>query len=117
MTTTTESVDRAKLAELEELGGDRAFVGEVVGAFLNDGEVRLAAFEAAVAANDAARWGREAHTLKSSALSVGATAFGEMCRRLEAVGREGGAPPADAGATLRSEFARVKEFFDVWLRG
>ena len=116
MTTTTEPVDRTKLAELEELGGDRAFVGEVVGAFLGDGEQRMAAFESAVRAQDSARWLREAHTLKSSALSVGATVLGGLFRLIETNGRAGETPPESAIEEARAEWTRVKDFFAVWLR-
>jgi histidine phosphotransfer protein HptB len=117
MSTTTEPVDRTKLAELEELGGGREFVGEVVGAFLSDGDARVAALEVAVAENDGPRWLREAHTMKSSTASVGATVLGAVCKRIEAEGREGRPCPPDALEEVRAEWSRVKEFFEGWLRG
>ena len=60
-------LDEGVLADLSaSVNGDRAFVVELIEAFLADGAQQLAAIDAARIADDAEAMVRPAHTLKSS---------------------------------------------------
>jgi HPt (histidine-containing phosphotransfer) domain-containing protein len=78
----TLAVDAA-LAQLEETVGDRAFVAELLGDFLAELPAQLAELRAALAAGDAERLSRGAHTLKSNAATFGADGLAGACRELE----------------------------------
>ena len=76
------------LAEL--LGGDREAMAELVDEFLAEAPQRLAEMRSP----DTALAGRAAHTLKSNALTFGATDLAERCRTVEAAARDGVIDPA-----------------------
>jgi CheY-like chemotaxis protein len=80
-------VDRQ--AALERVGGDETLLREIVGLFLDDYPKLLADVEAAVAAGDAARLRRAAHTLKGSVGNFGAQQAHDAARELELMGKSG----------------------------
>ena len=83
-----------------------AFVGELVDTFLAEVPGMLADLRAALAAGDAARFRRAAHSLKSNANTFGAMPFAALARELEL----GGLAQADNHArldALEQELARV----------
>ena len=93
-------LDEATLAELSaSVEGDRAFVVELINAYLADGGAQVDAIEAAVAADDAEALVRPAHTLKSSSATVGALRLAAASRELEMAGRSGSLG-SDSAATL-----------------
>jgi HPt (histidine-containing phosphotransfer) domain-containing protein len=99
-------LDQAVVSELREsVGGDNAFVVELVGAYLAEGQDHIDAMLAAAAGGDAAAIVRPSHTLKSSSASLGAMRLAAICRGIEMAGREG-----------RSEglAAQVSEAQQVW---
>ena len=59
--------------------------------FLINAEKQMAEITVAAATNDTATLAGVAHTLKSSARSVGALALGELCQSLETAARAGDA--------------------------
>jgi HPt (histidine-containing phosphotransfer) domain-containing protein len=80
-----QPIDAAAFAELlENVGGDREFLGELVGTYLADSPVQFTALRAAVAMGDAAAARRAAHSLKSTSASMGARRLSAMCREIEA---------------------------------
>ena len=88
----TEEVmlDRETLAELRRVGveAETDLVGELVGLFLKDTPLRLAALKASLAAadsdgSDAIVAEREAHTLKSSSAALGARLMSTLCKDIE----------------------------------
>jgi len=81
-------LDSDVLAGLAELG-DPEFFAELVDDFVHSTVSYLAALREAVSTGDCEGVHRTAHTMKSSAANMGATRFSEMCRDLEAAGREG----------------------------
>lgn len=85
----------AALAELEETVGDREFVAELIGDFLDGLPAQLAALRAASDGGDQEQLHRIAHTLKSNAATFGAESFARACRELEQAAR--GGEPAAAG--------------------
>lgn len=83
-------LDEEVLDELRaSVEGDRAFVVELVEAYLSDGATHVAEVEAAVSAGDAAALVRPAHTLKSSSATVGALRLAGLARELEVLARSG----------------------------
>ena len=93
----------AALARLEETVGDREFVAELIGDFLDGLPAQLSAMR------DAEELHRVAHTLKSNAATFGAEGLAEVCRELEQAAR---APdPVDAReliARVEAEAARAE---------
>ncbi len=112
------SLDETVLAALSDsVGGDEAFVADLVETYLADAETQLVAIEAAVADDDAAALVRPAHTLKSASNTLGALRLGELCRSLEQRGRTGqlDGAPADAAAA-RTEWGSVRTALEAWLK-
>jgi HPt (histidine-containing phosphotransfer) domain-containing protein len=97
----------AALVQLEETVGDREFVAELIGDFLDGLPAQLGAMREASSNGDAEELHRVAHTLKSNAATFGAEALAEACRQLEQAARA--AEPADARelvARVEAEVAR-----------
>jgi len=105
MTQTT--IDRATFKALEEAAG-ADFVQELVDTFLVEAPAMLDDLRSALAAEDADRFRRAAHSLKSNSMTFGALALGAMARSLELGGlgpaRQAGGEPLDR---LAEEYARV----------
>jgi HPt (histidine-containing phosphotransfer) domain-containing protein len=79
------TIDLATFKELQETAGAE-FVGELVGTFLEEAPVMLGALREAMAANDADKFRRAAHSLKSNCNTFGALALGAMAKDLELSG-------------------------------
>ena len=110
-------LDGAVLAELSaSVQGDRAFVLELINAYLADGAAHVDAIEAAIAADDAAALVRPAHTLKSSSATVGAQRLAAVSRELELAGRSGSIGPASA-APARAEWDAAVAALGTWIAG
>jgi HPt (histidine-containing phosphotransfer) domain-containing protein len=77
----------AALAQLEETVGDREFVAELIGDFLDGLPAQLAALREASSSRDSGALHLVAHTLKSNAATFGADGLAEACRELEQVAR------------------------------
>jgi two-component system sensor histidine kinase/response regulator len=83
-------LDDAVLDELRaSVDGDRAFVVELIEAYLADGAANIEAIASAVDSDDADALVRPAHTLKSSSATLGATRVATTARELEMLGRSG----------------------------
>ena len=104
---TQPTIDSATFDELKETAGAE-FVNELVDTFLAEAPLMLADLRSALAAGDADRFRRAAHSLKSNSLTFGALTLGAMARDLELGGldpvRQANAQPLDA---LAQEYARV----------
>jgi HPt (histidine-containing phosphotransfer) domain-containing protein len=94
---------------LETVGSEEA-LADVTEVFLQDTARTLSALRADVRDGRAAEVRRNAHALKSTAASFGASHLSDLCRRLEDLGRsehlEDAAPIVDAVA---AEFATVRK--------
>jgi HPt (histidine-containing phosphotransfer) domain-containing protein len=105
MTTTT--IDLATFEALQQTAGAE-FVGELVETFLTEAPLMQDDLREALAAGDADRFRRAAHSLKSNCLTFGATRLAAMARDLELGGldpvRQANAQPLDA---LALEYALV----------
>jgi GAF domain-containing protein/DNA-binding response OmpR family regulator len=94
MTTQVEGsrppVDAAVLARLaESMGGDDAFVAELIDQFVTDSPALVAAARKGLEADDADEVRRAAHTLKSNAATFGANELADRSSRLEAAAKTG----------------------------
>ena len=77
-----ETIDRATFASLEETAG-ADFVHELVDTFLDEAPRMLDELRGALAKDDAERFRRTAHSLKSNANTFGASTLGRLARELE----------------------------------
>ncbi len=94
---------------LEQVGGDRALLAEMVRLFLENYPPSLAELREAVARGDAEAVHRQAHAFKGMVGHFGAQAAVEAARRLEAMGREGDLSQAeDAYAALAAAAERLR---------
>jgi len=103
-------INDAALAELlETVGGDRAFLAELVETYLTDSPGLFAELRAAIAADDAATARRAAHTLKSTSASFGADDLAARCRDIEASAAGGDLVGLDEQVELATaNYARVE---------
>lgn len=100
------------------VGGDRAFVVELIETYLADGAVQLDEIEAMVAAGDAAGVVRPAHTLKSSSATLGVLRLASVAAALERAGRSGSldSEPGDAQiSALRHDWQRSADALRSWV--
>jgi HPt (histidine-containing phosphotransfer) domain-containing protein len=86
-----DTIDRAVFAELQSTAG-ADFVVELVQTFFEEAPPMIGEMRSALAAGDAERFRRAAHSLKTNAHTFGASALGAIARELEL-----GGLPADAG--------------------
>ena len=109
-------INRERLAMLQDAGGGAGLVAELVDLFVDDVPPRLASIREAVAARDPEALVRTAHGLKGSAATLGADGMAELCRQMEASGREGEVLQAeDLLESLEAEFERVKRALTDWV--
>jgi HPt (histidine-containing phosphotransfer) domain-containing protein len=88
--TEQEIIDRAAFTTLlDMLGGDTAFLGEMIDEFFNDTPTLLADMRQALRTKDAVVLRRAAHTLKSNSANFGALALSAQCKALEELSRAG----------------------------
>ncbi|MEO5691886.1 MAG: Hpt domain-containing protein [Usitatibacter sp.] len=100
------TIDAATFMALQEATG-REFAGELVGTFLEEAPLMLRELGAALAAHDAEKFRRSAHSLKSNSLTFGALRLGAMARELELGGFDRAAGAGDPLAALAAEYVRV----------
>jgi HPt (histidine-containing phosphotransfer) domain-containing protein len=105
--TTAPAIDHATFEALKETTGAE-FVVELVDTFLQEAPSMLNELRHALAARDADKFRRAAHSLKSNSNTFGALTLGAMARELELGGVakviESGAQPLDA---LAREYSHV----------
>jgi HPt (histidine-containing phosphotransfer) domain-containing protein len=101
------AIDSATFEALKETTG-ADFVLELVDTFLQEAPPMLNELRHALAAKDADKFRRTAHSLKSNSNTFGALTLGAMARELELGGMatviEGNGQPLDA---LAEEYSRV----------
>jgi len=68
---------------LEAIGGDDKLIVELIDAFHEDTETRLAVMRAAIEAADRPLLRREAHSIKGSAQQIGAQEIAATCEQIE----------------------------------
>ena len=103
-------IDLATFKELQDTAG-ADFVIELVDTFLQEAPLMLAELHSALAAGDADKFRRAAHSFKSNSHTFGAMTLGAMARELEHKGLDYARQP-EAGASnaldaLAQEYSRV----------
>ena len=89
--------------------GDPEFLRELVELFLGDTPQQLQALQQAIEAADANGVHRGAHRLKCAGTNLGALTFGEICLKLEQMGKQQDLTKApDLFRDLREEYDRVQ---------
>jgi HPt (histidine-containing phosphotransfer) domain-containing protein len=103
------TIDRTVFEELKVTAG-ADFARELVDTFLSEAPTMLADLRRALDANDAERFRRVAHSLKSNSNTFGASALAAMARNLElggfSVARTDNGEPLSA---LADEYTRVAQ--------
>jgi GAF domain-containing protein/DNA-binding response OmpR family regulator len=108
------AVDPSVLARLaESMGGDDAFVAELIDQFVTDSPALVTAARHGVEAGDADEVRRAAHTLKSNAATFGANELADRSSRLEAAAKTG---TLDDGLALTEAIADELERVHAALR-
>jgi len=101
------TIDPEAFAALRDTTGSD-FVRELIDTFLQEAPGMLADLAQSLAALDADRFRRAAHSLKSNGNTFGALALGVLARDLETAGVDAvAARGADALAPVEGEYARV----------
>ena len=103
---TDAAIDRATFENLKATAG-ADFVGELVDTFIVEAPRMLDDLRDALAANDAARFKRAAHSLKSNSNTFGALTLGVMAKNLELGGLASAREAGDPLDALAREYARV----------
>lgn len=81
-------IDQRTFDDLKDvMGAD--FIVELVDTYTLETEGLIKQMQTALAAGDAAAFGRLAHSIKSSSASMGALAFSQQARELEMLGKTG----------------------------
>jgi HPt (histidine-containing phosphotransfer) domain-containing protein len=106
MTSEPDPLDMQIVDELREsVGGDQAFLAELIDEFVEDAPRQLNALRDAAAAGDAETARRAAHTLKSNARTFGASTLSSLSQQTEA---------AAAGGDLESVLSMVGPIEAAW---
>jgi HPt (histidine-containing phosphotransfer) domain-containing protein len=105
---TDAAIDRATFENLKATAG-ADFVHELVDTFLTEAPTMLEDLRSALAANDAARFKRAAHSLKSNSNTFGAMTLGAMAKNLELGGLASAREPGEPLDALASEYSRVAQ--------
>jgi CheY-like chemotaxis protein len=115
----TDAIDHDALNRLRHLYKDNsAGFRKTVQLFLDTGTESLQKIGVSMSKNDLEAVWQIAHTLKSSSANLGAMAFSELCRQLEAQAQD--KTPEDAAKTLaaaEAEFARVEKALRIIIAG
>ena len=90
----------------ESVGGDQAFLAELIDEFLEDAPRQFDALRDAAAAGDAETARRAAHTLKSNARTFGASTLSSLSQLTEA---------AAAGGDLESVLSKLDPIEAAWI--
>jgi HPt (histidine-containing phosphotransfer) domain-containing protein len=104
---TAPTIDRATFEALKETTGAE-FVLELVDTFLQEAPTMLDDLRRALAAKDAEKFRRTAHSLKSNSNTFGAHTLGAMARELELTSAaKVSGDDAEAVDALADEYSRV----------
>jgi HPt (histidine-containing phosphotransfer) domain-containing protein len=101
-------IDLERLREMT--GGDAEIAAEVLGIFRAQADMWGRMLEPGAGAGT---WADACHTIKGAASSVGAMALADACARAEALGKGGGATPAQAGVALSEVKDRLGEAIEA----
>ena len=93
---------------LDDMGGDREVVKELIQSFLEEGPKLLAEGRAALMAGDTAEVQRAYHTLKSTAATFGAMTLANRAKDVEQMARSGAMPSLEDVGEIDAMFEAAK---------
>ncbi|NEQ26781.1 MAG: Hpt domain-containing protein, partial [Microcoleus sp. SIO2G3] len=104
------ALDTQKLQALKNtVGGDTAFLTQLVDCYLEEALQQLQAMREAVAQGDASTLHKSAHSLKAISVSLGAVPLAQLCQALEVMGyRDRTLDASRLISQLNAEYERVK---------
>lgn len=102
----TTIIDRSVLAGLSETVG-KDFMGELIDTFIEEAPGMIAEMEQALSAEDADKFRRAAHSLKSNANTFGAMGLAEQARELEYMARENNLDIGDRLQVLEGTYEKA----------
>ncbi|MDA3963744.1 MAG: Hpt domain-containing protein [Planctomycetota bacterium] len=111
---TSEELDRSMLAEIRDMSTpDDDLFGEIIDTYLDDVPKRIAGLHEAIAAGDADKIHRAAHTMKGSSSNLGLLGMVAACQAVVNAGRSGQLDGVEAkAAALDQAFARAREILN-----
>ena len=101
-------IDKASFEELKQISG-ADFINELIDAFLDDAPNMLSQLDTALAAGDVESFRRNAHSLKSNAMTFGALGLAGLARELELMARENNLEVGNRLQHLNAAFQTVAE--------
>ncbi|QSJ18025.1 Hpt domain-containing protein [Nostoc sp. UHCC 0702] len=88
---------------------DAEILAELIDTYLADAPQRIVAIHQAVSTENARALRSVAHSLRSLSVTIGAMAFGKLCKELEAMGHAGTTVSASTLVSqLETEYQRVE---------
>jgi HPt (histidine-containing phosphotransfer) domain-containing protein len=97
-------IDQATFEELKQMSGED-FINELIEAFLDDGPNMLNNMQIALETKDVESFRRNAHSLKTNAITFGAMELGARAKELEYMARENNLDVGDRLERLNQAFA------------
>ncbi len=113
------AIDQEALNTLATLqpDGAKALLTKLITVYFDSSSKQMKSILDAIKNHDVPSLLTAAHTLKSSSASLGAKNFAEQCKELEMMARSGVIEGAETRAVpLESEYGRVREALDLYLR-
>ncbi|MBN1475229.1 Hpt domain-containing protein [Candidatus Sumerlaeota bacterium] len=109
-------VDTTNLVDTAE--GDREFIRELIGIFIEDTVAQLAAIRDLLPGGPGKELARRAHSIKGSSANMGAEAMQSVAHALELAGKgQGPGDLAELTDRLEREFDLAKAFLLEWIEG
>jgi HPt (histidine-containing phosphotransfer) domain-containing protein len=101
-------IDAMTFAELKTtVGAD--FIGELIDAYLDDTPRLINDLAESLAQQDAVKFGRAAHSIKSSSASLGAVPLSLLAKELEMMGKQGDLSRGESGIKhLKESYFQVQ---------
>ncbi len=109
------SIDHVALASLLDMvGGDEAFLNEMIDTYFDDTPTLVAAMRQALVSGDAVALRLSAHALKSNSANFGAPRLAALCQALE---EQGSANTLDGASALlaqvEAEYGTVRQALEA----
>ncbi len=102
-------IDQTTFEELKQMSGED-FINELIDTFLEDAPKMIEEIKSALNANNADSFRRAAHSMKSNALTFGATQLAGLAKELEMLGKENRlSDSGDKLKALEEAYASVRE--------
>ena len=112
------TVNRATLADLEELGSSPGFMEKLIGVFVADNVTLVAKMESTLAGRNIGEFRSHLHAMKGSAASMGAERLTVLCKDIGQLSdAEIRLQVLPLLKSLRDELAATREAFERYLQG